>query len=181
MTRAQTDRAQTVHLHRPKVEYFDVADLTNIDPKGFVRAVERYHVEPWGLYMARPADHVEFHYLESWLLPALGLRATVFHYNPGYTRRQDYYLDIGEFGEVEPGRWRSIDHYLDIVVRNDHDARLLDIDELLAAHAAGYLDLAAAQQAVTVATATIDGLARHGHNFDRWLTSLDIELTWVRS
>ena len=35
---------------------FDIADLTNTDPKGFIRAVERYHLEPWGLYMARSAD-----------------------------------------------------------------------------------------------------------------------------
>ncbi|MFI5782234.1 DUF402 domain-containing protein [Nocardia sp. NPDC051570] len=181
MTRAQTGRDRTVDLHRPKIEYFNVADLTNVDPKGFVRAVERYRVEPWGLYMGRSADHVEFHYLESWLLPALGIRASVFHANPGYERRQDYYVDIGEFAEVEPGRWRSIDLYLDLSVRNDHDAELLDIDELLAAHAAGYLDLAVAEQAVATATATIDGIASHGRSFDRWLASRGIELTWLRS
>ncbi|MBF6329994.1 DUF402 domain-containing protein [Nocardia transvalensis] len=171
-------QAQAVDLHRPKVEYFNVADLTNVDPKGFVRAVERYHVEPWGLYMARTADHQEFHYLESWLLPALGLRATVFHFHPGHGRDQDYYLDIGDFGEVEPGRWKSVDLYLDIVVRTDRDAVLLDIDELLAAHAAGYLDLTAAQRAVATATAAIDGIASHGYSFDRWMRSMDIDLTW---
>ncbi len=178
MTQAETGSTRTVDLHRPKVEHFNLSDLTNVDPKGFVRPVDRYHVEPWGLYMGRPADHLEFHYLESWLLPALGIRATKFHHNPGHERREDYYVDIGDFGEVAPGRWRSLDLYLDIIVRNDEDAELLDIDELLAAHAAGYLELAEAERAVAISTATIDGIASHGHNFDRWLAALGIELTW---
>ncbi|MFF3570284.1 DUF402 domain-containing protein [Nocardia jiangxiensis] len=169
-----------VHLHRPKVEYFDVGELTNTDPKGFVRTVERYHVEPWGLYMARTADHPEFHYLESWILPAVSLRATVFHYTPAHRRDQDYYIDIGEFAEIEPGRWRSIDHYLDLVVRTGRDVRLLDVDELLAAHAAGYLGPVQAQQAIEVATTAIDGIARHGHDFGSWIEeSQGITLTWL--
>jgi predicted RNA-binding protein associated with RNAse of E/G family len=172
-------QAHAVALHRPKVEYFHVADLTNIDPKGFVRPVERYHVEPWGLYMARTADHREFHYMESWLLPDLGLRATVFHYHPAHRRDQNYYLDIGEFGEVEPGTWKAVDHYLDIVVRTGREAVLLDVDELLAAHAAGYLSLSDAHRAIDIATATIDGIAGHGYNLERWLVDQDIELTWL--
>ncbi|MBF6174319.1 DUF402 domain-containing protein [Nocardia blacklockiae] len=170
--------APVVDLHRPKVEYFDLAALTNTDPKGFVRPVERYHEEPWGLYMARTADHPQFHYLESWLLPRVSLRATVFHYHPDHERDQDYYLDIGEFGPVDAGTWKSVDHYLDIVVRTGRDAELLDIDELLAAHAAGYLDLPAAQRAVETALAAIDGIASHGYDFERWLRSLDIRLSW---
>ena len=57
------------HIHRPKVETFDIAARTNVDPKGFVRPVEHYREEPWGLYMARHADHPRFHYLESWIIP----------------------------------------------------------------------------------------------------------------
>ena len=49
-----------------------------------MRAVDEYAVQPWGLYVARPTPgRAQFHYLESWLLPSLGLRATVFHFNPG--------------------------------------------------------------------------------------------------
>ncbi|MBF6213332.1 DUF402 domain-containing protein [Nocardia puris] len=171
-------QAPAPDVHRPKVEYFDVASLTNTDPKGFVREVERYHVEPWGLYMARTADHPQFHYMESWLLPELSLRATVFHYNPIHHRDQDYYLDIGEFTEIEPKRWRSIDHYLDIVVRSERETELLDVDELLAAHAQGLLGAAEAQAAIEHATAAIDGIAAHGHSFDRWTESLGLTLTW---
>ena len=48
--------------------------------------------------MAHPTPgHAQFHYLESWLLPSLGLRATMFHFNPGYELDQDYYLDVGRY------------------------------------------------------------------------------------
>ncbi|GAB4587294.1 ribonuclease FAU-1 family protein [Nocardia sp. IFM 10818] len=171
-------QAPAVHLHRPKVEYFNVDELTNVDPKGYVRQVEHYRDEPWGLYMARPSDHPEFHYIESWLLPSLSLRATVFHFTPADLRDQDYYIDIGEFTQVEPKRWKSVDHYLDLVVRTGREVELLDVDELLAAHAAGYLDLATAQQAIETATATIDGIAAHGHSFENWLAAQGITLTW---
>ena len=82
-----------------------------------MRAVDVYTVKPWGLYMARPTPgRAQFHYLESWLLPSLGLRATVFHFNPGYELDQDYYLDVGAY---EPGAtvWHAEDHYLDVIVR----------------------------------------------------------------
>lgn len=172
-------QAPAVDLHRPKVEYFNVDELTNIDPKGFVRAVERYHAEPWGLYMARSSDHPEFHYIESWLLPALSIRATVFHFTPDHVRDQDYYVDIGEYAQLAPTKWRSVDHYLDLVVRSAREVELLDVDELLAAHAAGYLELPQAQQAIETATATIDGIAAHGHSFEGWLESKGITLTWM--
>jgi len=103
-------------MHPPKTETFDVAAGTNTDPKGIVRPVDTYQVRPWGLYLARAADHQQFDYIESWLLPQLGLRATIFHFTPGHERDQDRYVDIGDYrrdGEV----WLSTDHYLDLVVR----------------------------------------------------------------
>ena len=65
---------------------------------------------------ARRPGRAQFHYLESWLLPSLGLRATVFHFNPGHERDQDYYLDVGRY-TPGPTVWHSEDHYLDLVVR----------------------------------------------------------------
>ncbi|MGN2640183.1 DUF402 domain-containing protein [Nocardia takedensis] len=171
-------QAPEVHVHKPKVEHFDVPGLTNTDPKGLVRQVERYHVEPFGLYMARSADHPEFHYLESWLLPELALRATIFHYRPEHRRDQNYYLDLGEFTRGSAGQWTSVDHYLDIVVRTGRDLELLDVDELLAAHAAGLLGAAESQAAIERATAAIDGIAANGYSLERWLETLDITLTW---
>jgi predicted RNA-binding protein associated with RNAse of E/G family len=166
------------HIHPPKVEWFDLAACTNTDPKGLVRPVERYDAHPWGLYMGRTSDHVQFHYIESWMLPRLGIRATIFHFNPGHVRDQDYYVDIGEFTTESPTRWKSIDHYLDIVVRSGRDAELIDIDELLAAHAAGLLSAGAAQLAVERAVAAVDGIASHGYQLDAWLASLGIPISW---
>jgi predicted RNA-binding protein associated with RNAse of E/G family len=171
-------QAPSVDVHRPKVEYFNLADLTNTDPKGFVRPVERYRAESWGLYMARTSDHPQFHYIESWLLPALSIRVTVFHYHPAHRRDQDYYLDLGEFTQVGPKKWKSVDHYLDIVVRSERETELLDVDELLAAHSAGLITLAEATAAVEHASIAIDGIAANGYSLERWLDTLDITLTW---
>jgi len=97
-----------------------------------VRIVDEYVVRPWGLYLARPTPgRAQFHYLESWLLPPIGLRATVFHFNPGHERDHDFYLDVGEYTSG-PDVWRSEDHYLDIEVRTGAGADLVDVDELLA-------------------------------------------------
>ncbi|EUA54931.1 hypothetical protein I550_3081 [Mycobacterium intracellulare 1956] len=104
-----------------------------------MRAVDEYAVHPWGLYVARPTPgRAQFHYLESWLLPSLGLRATVFHFNPGHERDHDYYLDVGEY-TPGPEVWRAEDHYLDIEVRSGARAELCDIDELLDAVRHGLL------------------------------------------
>jgi len=151
---------------------------TNTDPKGIVRAVDVYTVEPWGLYMARPTPgRAQFHYMESWLLPSLGLRATVFHFNPGHELDQDYYLDVGQY---TPGRtaWHSVDHYLDLVVRTGRDTELLDVDELIEAHSTGLLDTATVEQAILTATTAIDGIAAHGHDLGRWLASIGMPIDW---
>ncbi len=165
-------------VHPPKQETFDLRTRTNTDPKGIVRDVEEFVVQPWGLYMARPAPgRAQFHYLETWLLPALNLRVTVFHFNPGHERDQDFYLDVGRY-TVEDGIWRSEDHYLDLVLRTGRDVTLTDVDELMAAVTEGLLDPVSAEQAVATAVATVDGLARHGYDLDRWLTVHDVTLTW---
>jgi predicted RNA-binding protein associated with RNAse of E/G family len=143
-----------------------------------VRAVDVYTVEPWGLYMARPTPgRAQFHYLESWLLPSLGLRATVFHFNPGHELDQDYYLDVGQY---TPGAtvWHSEDHYLDLVVRTGVGVELSDVDELLTAVRHGLLTPEAGEQAVQIAAAAIDGLARHDYDLVRWLVGRGMALTW---
>lgn len=164
-------------MHRPKVELFDVAGRTNTDPKGVVRPVDIYSEHPWGLYLARPADHASFHYLESWLLPTLGLRATVFHFTRGHERDQDHYVDIGEYTR-EGTLWHSVDHYLDLVVRTGTGTELLDADELLAAAGQGLLDAATAERAVRRMTVAVDGIAAHGHDLGAWLASLGMPVTW---
>lgn len=165
-------------MHPPKHEVFDLAARTNTDPKGIVRAVDEYRLTPWGLYMARPTPgRPQFHYLESWLLPDLGLRATVFHFNPGYEREQDHYLDIGRI-TVGAERWETEDHYLDLVVRRGAGTRLTDVDELLEAHQMGLLDGPTTESALQTAFTAVSGLAAHGHDLNAWLASIGMDLTW---
>ena len=124
-----------------------------------MRVVDEYVVRPWGLYVARPTPgRAQFHYLESWLLPSLGLRATVFHFNPGHERDQD--------------------HYLDIVVRTGTGVALADVDELLDAVRDGLLAPRVAEQAVRRAVAAVEGLARNDYDLCRWLAGNGMELTW---
>lgn len=143
-----------------------------------MRAVDVYRLEPWGLYIARPAPgRAQFHYLESWLLPSLGLRATVFHFNPGHEQDYDYYLDVGEY-TAGPKVWRSEDHYLDLQVRNGVGVELEDVDELLDAVRHGLLTPETAEQAVSRAVGAVDGLSRHHYDLQNWLAEHGMHVTW---
>ncbi|HTQ21579.1 DUF402 domain-containing protein [Mycobacterium sp.] len=143
-----------------------------------MRGVDEYVVQPWGLYVARPTPgRAQFHYLESWLLPSLGLRATVFHFNPGHERDHDFYLDVGEY-TPGPDVWHSEDHYLDIEVRTGREAELADIDELLDAVRHGLLAPDVAERAVRRAVHAVDGLASHGYDLSAWLAVSGMEVTW---
>lgn len=128
--------------------------------------------------MARPTPgRAQFHYLESWLLPSLGLRANVFHFNPGHERDQDYYLDVAAI-TVADGRWETEDHYLDLVVKTGYRTDLIDIDELLEAHQHGLVSTAVAESALANAVSTASALATHGHNLGAWLSEAGMELRW---
>ena len=120
-------------MHPPKTVLFDLAAGTNIDTKGCARAVDEYRLTPFGLYMSRAiVDRSTAYWIQSWLLPDLGLCVTDWWWNPGHHRDQDFYLDVCEI-ERDGDRWRLTDHYLDIVVRTGRDAEVIDVDEFVAA------------------------------------------------
>ncbi len=168
----------TATVHPPKRETFDLVAHTNTDPKGIIRDVEVYTVTPWGLYMARPAPgRAQFHYLESWLLPTMGLRVTVFHFNEGYERDQDFYLDVGEYSSGSAS-WHAEDLYLDLVVKTGVGVDLIDVDELMAAVRQGLVTPDTAQRAVHTAATAIDGLARYDYDVGCWLADRGMVLTW---
>jgi predicted RNA-binding protein associated with RNAse of E/G family len=128
--------------------------------------------------MARPTPgRTQFHYLESWLLPSLGLRASIFHFNPGHERDQDFYLDVGRY-TPGPRVWRSEDHYLDLVVRTGERVDIEDVDELLTAVRHGLLSPEVGEQAVQTAVTAIDGLSKCDYDLNRWLADSGIALTW---
>lgn len=167
-------------IHPPKREIFDVAARTNTDNKGIVRAVDRYARTPWGLYLARPTPgRAQFNYLQSWLLPTLGLRATVYDWNPGHQRAQDFYLDVVDIAVDHDGQlWRTEDHYLDLVVYRGQRTDVLDVDEFLAAHRDGLLSAEVAERALGSALAAVAGLAAHDHDLSRWLAGNEMRLWW---
>ncbi|WP_433561823.1 DUF402 domain-containing protein [Nocardia sp. CA-151230] len=168
-----------VSPHRPRLEYFNIADLSWTDYRGFLHPVERLHAEPFGLYVERTVDNPRFHYIESWLLPELTLRATVYHLRPGHDRSQTYYLDIGEYGPCEAKKWRAESHYLQVVARRGQAPELVGIDQLLSAHAAGHFDTARTHLAIERAAAVVDGIAGCGHDVDRWLAGQGVTLSWL--
>ena len=138
-----------------------------------------YTLKPWGLYMARPTPgRQQFHYLESWLLPSLGLRANIFHWNAGYERDQDYYLDVGQLDVDAQGIWRTIDHYVDLVVLTGSRAELVDVDELLDAVRHGLLTPEEGERAVHIAVEAVEGLSRHQYDLNGWLADQGMPVTW---
>ncbi|GLY38782.1 hypothetical protein Amsp01_048060 [Amycolatopsis sp. NBRC 101858] len=167
-------------LHPPKVEIFDPAERANTDPKGIRREVDEYREEPFGLYLARPTPgRAQFHYLESWLVPGLGLRFTDFWFSPGHERDQDFYLDVVRVRRDGP-RWVATDLYVDLVLKDKLSLRVIDTDELLEAHAAGLVTAEDAQFALETTYAAVEGLAAHGYDLAAWLSTKDIALTWRR-
>jgi hypothetical protein len=167
-------------LHPPKVEIFDPAARVNIDPKGVRREVEEYREEPFGLYLARPTPgRAQFHYLESWLLPDLGLRVTDFWFSPGHERDQDFYLDVVRVRR-DGTHWIATDLYIDIVLRDKLSLRVIDTDELLEARAAGLVTADEAETALETTYAAVEGLASHGYDLAAWTATKDVTLTWRR-
>jgi len=165
-------------MHPPKTATFDVPAQINIDTKGIERAVDEYRETPFGLYMSRAmVDRPTAHWMQSWLLPGLGLCVTDWWWNPGHARDQDFYLDICEIVR-DDGRWILTDHYLDIVVQHRRGAQLIDVDEFVDAVATGQLAPHAAELSLHRACRAVDGLAAHGYDLTEWLGGMGMELTW---
>ena len=165
-------------MHPPKVSTFDVPAGVNIDNKGVVRPVDEYRETPFGLYMSRAmVARPTADWVQTWLLPELGIAVTDWWWKPGHARDQDFYLDIGVISRAGD-RWTLTDHYLDIVVRTGRDARVLDVDEFVAAVGLGLLDAATAEAAMHRTHRALDGIAAHGHDLDAWLAGLGITLRW---
>lgn len=166
-------------MHPPKISTFDLAARVQIDNKGLERAVTEYRVTPFGLYMSRAmVNRPSAHWVQSWLLPELGLAVTDWWWNPGHERDQDFYLDVCHI-ERDGDRWRLTDLYLDVLVHTGRAAEVIDVDEFVGAVACGVLDPALAELGLRRSYAAVDGLAAHGHDLDAWLAGLGIALSWL--
>lgn len=165
-------------LHPVKSETFDTDSFINTDPKGYLREVDVFTRTEFGLYMARGANHPRFGYLESWLLPGLGLRANIFHFREGVVEEQNYYFDVAEIHDAGD-RWDYRDLYVDLVSVTGQPIDVLDIDELAAATSAGLITAAEAETAIDTTLAAVEGITRHQDDAMAWLSSQGIDLTWA--
>ncbi|GLZ36754.1 DUF402 domain-containing protein [Actinokineospora sp. NBRC 105648] len=164
-------------VHPPKVELFDLAAMTNTDPKGFTRRVQEYRETEYGLYMSRPVvGHRRIAHFESLLLPAAGLRVSRWRPRRGVDLGHDFYIDVVD--ATDGPVWRTVDLYLDVLVRTGRDLRVEDSDELLAALRAGLVDLSTAQRAMERAYAVVEGVSRAGYDVDSWLAVHGIAAPW---
>ena len=179
-----------VDLHPVKSETFLVPERINIDPKGFKRAVDTYTETDFGLYMARGADHPDFGYLESWLLPELNLRVSIFHFrdkdksdSSTYgTTRSDYYVDIVDIAvdtANDTSTWHTRDLYVDLSCVVGEPVDVLDLDELAASTSAGIITADEAERAIEATLTAVDGITRHGDNILEWLAAQGYPLTWA--
>ena len=168
----------SVDLHPVKQETFDTVSKTNVDPKGFLREVDTFRVTDFGLYMARGANPPRFGYLESWLLPKLGLRANIFHFREGVEEEQEYYFDVADI-DVDGDVWTTRDLYVDLVSNTGTPIDVLDIDELAAATSAGLITAEEAEKAIDFTLNAVEGITRHSDDPMEWLRTLGIELTWA--
>ena len=166
-------------LHPVKQETFNTTDNINVDPKGFQREVDTYRVTDFGLYMARGANHPRFGYLESWLLPDLGLRANIFHFREGADVHQDFYIDVADIdvGDV----WTTRDLYVDLVSTSGEPVDVLDIDELAAATSNGLISAEEAERAMERTLTAVEGITRYGDDVMSWLRTLGMDLTWAEN
>ncbi|MFH0411738.1 DUF402 domain-containing protein [Corynebacterium sp. L4756] len=168
----------SVDLHPVKEETFNTTERVNVDPKGYLREVDTYKVTDFGLYMARGANHPRFGYLESWLLPKLGLRANIFHFRDGVEERQDFYIDVAEIA-VKGDVWTTRDLYVDLISNTGEPIDVQDIDELSAATSASLITAEEAERAIDTTLAAVEGITRYGDNAMEWLKALGMELTWA--
>ena len=179
-----------VDLHPVKSETFLVPERINIDPKGFKRAVDTYTETDFGLYMARGADHPDFGYLESWLLPELNLRVSIFHFrdkdksdrSTSGTTHSDYYVDIVDIAvdtANDTNTWHTRDLYVDLSCVVGEPVDVLDIDELAASTSAGIITADEAERAIEATLTAVDGITRHDDNILEWLAAQGYPLTWA--
>ncbi|MCS4531846.1 DUF402 domain-containing protein [Corynebacterium sp. ES2730-CONJ] len=169
-----------VDLHPIKEEVFDLESKINIDPKGFSRAVDSYRTTPCGLYMARGADHPQFGYLESWLLPKIGLRANKFHYRDSVKKREDIYIDVVDI-DIKADTWTTRDLYVDLMWIRGNSIEVLDIDELAAATSAGLISADDAEMAIESTLRAVEGITRYGDDPTRWMYSQGIDIQWAKA
>ena len=165
-------------MRPPKHGTFDLAGPDQHRSEGIRAGGGRIPALPVGPLHGRGRRRAapQFHYLESWLLPDLGLRANVFHFNPGYERDQDHYLDVATV-TVDGDRWMTEDHYLDLVVRTDEAPGWWTWTNC--SRRTGWADVQRRPPSRRWAPHSPRSRAwPRSHDLNAWLASTGVELSW---
>ncbi|RJF71026.1 DUF402 domain-containing protein [Deinococcus cavernae] len=175
MTVAFPPKAPPVTPHPVKTERHDTRNRTHHTNTG-VRPVHTYRPEPHGLFVSRPFQgHPRIRHWQAHLLPTHNL--VVCHYDFHHQREHDYYLDVALIS-VQDDLWTVRDLYLDVVLREGHSAVIVDTDELIAGHAAGFITHTELHLALEVAHHTLSALSAAQFNLHTWATSQGVQLDW---
>ncbi|MEW6421629.1 MAG: DUF402 domain-containing protein [Deinococcota bacterium] len=159
-----------------KTEQHDVAARQHHTNTG-VRPVQTYREHPYGLFVARDfVAHPRIRHWQAHLLPTLNV--VVCRYDFHGPREHDYYIDIATITHAGD-LWTVRDHYLDILIHDGIAAEIVDTDELLAAHEAGFIGSHELHGAVGMAHRTLSGLARSRYNVSDWLAGQGVALDWL--
>ena len=88
-------------MHPPKTQVFDPSARLQIDTKGVERPAHELRVHDWGLYLSRPVvARPNAWWIETWVLPELGVCLSDWYWRPGHERDQDLYVDVAEIVHV---------------------------------------------------------------------------------
>jgi len=158
-----------------KTERHDVAARQHHTNTG-VRPVHTYREHPHGLFVARDfLAHPRIRHWQAHLLPGLGV--VICRYDFHGVREHDYYIDVATVTR-QGDLWTVRDHYLDLLVHSGIAAEIVDTDELLAAHGAGFIADCEFRYAVAVAHGVLSGLARARYSMADWLAAEGVALEW---
>lgn len=159
-----------------KTERHDVAVREHHTNTG-IRPVHTYREHAYGLFVARDfVGHPRIRHWQAHLLPALGV--VVCRYDFHGAREHDYYIDIATVTR-QGDLWTVRDHYLDVIVHDGIAAEIVDTDELLAAHEAGFIGACDLHRAVTTAHRVLSGLARARYSVPGWLSGQGVAVDWL--
>lgn len=141
-----------------------------------VRPVQTYREHAQGLYVARDfVAHPRIRHWQAHLLPALNV--VVCRYEFHGPREHDYHIDVAAVTRAG-SLWTVRDLYLDVLVHEGIAAEIVDTDELLAAHTAGFLATPELHRAVSTAHGVLSGLTRSRYDVNTWLAGEGVALEW---
>lgn len=132
------------------------------------------------LYLRRRLGTATFPYVESWLIPDLGLRTSCYHHSASEPLPSVYNIAVVEITH-DHDLWTARDLYVDLVTSPGRPVTVCDFDELSTAATANLVSPAETDKAIERTLGAIDGISRHHDDAMAWLGERGYRLTWCQS